>query len=202
VGGGLIILAEIIETEGPVAEEEAVAAWEAVAAEAEVIGQDIEVAAQEVEAQGKAIFNEIEQALESGEVEEVSTACEENPGAWESENESMSETAQEYQSQITGKGPGEVYRVGDVKFDGYSDGTLLDAKGPGYAKFVQADGTFQPWFKGADSLLDQAQRQVAAAGGTPIVWHVAEEPAAEAIRNLLSENGVSGVQVVWTPVAP
>jgi hypothetical protein len=81
--GGLIILEEIVETEGPVVEEEAVAAGEAIAAEAEVIAQKVEVVAQEVEAEGEAILNEIEEALGDGEVEETAPECPDDEGPGE-----------------------------------------------------------------------------------------------------------------------
>ena len=72
----------------------------------------------------------------------------------------MSDRAAAYQSRITGRLPDVGYTVKGVKFDGFDDaaGVLLDAKGPGYATFVR-NGQFQPWFRGADGLVDQAQRQ-------------------------------------------
>jgi hypothetical protein len=42
-----------------------------------------------------------------------------------------------------------VYRVNGVKFDGYANGVLQEAKGPGYAQFVR-NGEFQPWFLSAE----------------------------------------------------
>ncbi|MEA1649361.1 Tox-REase-5 domain-containing protein [Nitrospirillum sp. BR 11164] len=122
------------------------------------------------------------------------------PGFWKSVNESMSERASSYQAQITGR-PGEAYMVDGVKFDGFADGTLLDAKGPGYASFVK-DGKFRSFFRGQDSLLDQALRQTRAADGTPITWHVAEPEAATAMRNLLKQNDIEGITVVHTPMNP
>jgi hypothetical protein len=116
----------------------------------------------------------------------------------------MSERAASYQTQITGRGPGWAYRVGDVKFDGYLNGVLVDAKGPGYARFVTdaTQGEFQSWWRGKDALLNEAIRQTAAAGSWPIEWHVAESTAYEAIKNLLSNNGITGIQVIFTPPAP
>ena len=61
------------------------------------------------------------------------------------------------------------------------------------------NGSFRPWFHGADALVDQARRQVAAAGGAPIQWHFAEESAANATRSLFTEQGVTGIQVLFTP---
>jgi hypothetical protein len=123
------------------------------------------------------------------------------PGKWQNARESMSPRAARYQKQITGAPPGKVYKVGDVKFDGYKNGTLLDAKGPGYEWAVK-NGQFIRKYKGAESLLDQAQRQVRAANGTPIRWEVAEAKTVEAIRNMFRKNGITGIDVVHTPAVP
>lgn len=88
--------------------------------------------------------------------------------------------------------------VNGVKLDGIVNDVLQEAKGPGYATFVR-NGTFQPWFRGADALVSQARRQVTAAGGAPIQWHFAEEAAANATRALFSERGITGIQVLFTP---
>jgi filamentous hemagglutinin len=112
----------------------------------------------------------------------------------------MSERAAAYQTQITGR-TGESYVVNGVKFDGVGAKGLVDAKGPGYANFVK-DGQFQPWFKGKQALLDQAERQIAAANGAPITWHVAEAEAATAIQNLLRSKGIQNITVVHTPPVP
>ncbi|WP_437293714.1 Tox-REase-5 domain-containing protein [Sorangium sp. So ce426] len=85
-----------------------------------------------------------------------------------------------------------------MKFDGIVNGVLQEAKGPGYAAFVR-NGTFQPWFQGAEALVSQAQRQVTAAGGAPIQWHFAEEAAANATRTLFNREGIKGIQVLFTP---
>jgi RHS repeat-associated protein len=121
------------------------------------------------------------------------------PGVWISTNESMSARAASYQQFVTGADPGQAYLVNGVKFDGFSGGTLLDAKGPGYATFVNSAGEFKPFFNGADSLLDQAGRQIEAAQGVPIQWHVAEPQAASAMRNLLQNAGHDGIDVIHTP---
>lgn len=61
------------------------------------------------------------------------------------------------------------------------------------------DGAFQPWFRGAQKLIDQAQRQARAAAGTPIVWSVAEKPAVSTIRRLPDDEGIVGITVVRVP---
>jgi hypothetical protein len=124
------------------------------------------------------------------------------PGGFAETPESMSERAAQYQAEVTGTTPGQSYVVDGVKFDGFADGTLLDAKGPGYEQFVDASsGSFKPWYRGADQLVQQAERQLLAAGDTPITWHVAEGRAASAIEDLLAENGIGGIVVTWTPAA-
>jgi RHS repeat-associated protein len=128
----------------------------------------------------------------------TSDAAESGPGVWASASESMSGRATAYQEQITGRAAGSVYKVNGVKFDGYADGALQEAKGPGYAQFVK-NGEFQPWFRGSAGLVSQAERQVAAAGGTPITWLVAEQPAVAAINNLFEANTIAGINVVYVP---
>jgi RHS repeat-associated protein len=120
------------------------------------------------------------------------------PGNWTAVNEGMSGRAAAFQREATGVPNGMGYVVNGVKFDGYQGGSLLDAKGPGYAKFVK-NGEFLPWYNGADSLVAQAQRQLAAAGGTPIDWRVAEPEAATAMRNLFANNGITGINVATWP---
>lgn len=120
------------------------------------------------------------------------------PGAYARVMESMSARAAIYQSKVTGTLPEVGYIVHGVKFDGFRGGVLLDAKGHGYANFVK-DGKFVSWFNGANALVDQARRQVAAAGGTRIQWHFAEESAANAARALLTNNGVKGIDVIYSP---
>lgn len=131
------------------------------------------------------------------------------PGQWGPAKESMKPPARRYQEQITGHSADDAYWVGGmstksggVKFDGFKDGVLLEAKGPGYAKFFEE---LEPkdWFRhsGAQGLIEQARRQLSRTQGTgiPIRWHVAEESAAEAIRLLLDEAKVRGIEVVHTP---
>lgn len=123
------------------------------------------------------------------------------PGGWQPVNESMSDRARAYQEQITGHSSSEAYVVGGVKFDGYRDGVLIDAKGPGYDWAVK-DGEFIPNYRGAQAMVDQATRQVAAANGTPIEWDVAEPQAKEAIQTLLEDNGITGITVRYVPPRP
>ena len=130
------------------------------------------------------------------------------PGQWGPAHESMSKRAARYQEQICGQPVSEAYWVGGVgrnsggvKFDGFKDGVLLEAKGPGYANKFDDKLNPKKWFEhsGAAQLVEQAKRQFIAARGVPIRWHVAEKKAAEAIRELLKNESVTGVEVVHTP---
>jgi len=82
---------------------------------------------------------------------------------------------------------------------------LLEAKGPGYAKFFE-DLEPKRWFRhsGAKALIEQARRQLDSVRGKsiPIRWHVAEVDAADAIRKLLDGASISGIEVVHTLPLP
>nr|WP_128800218.1 restriction endonuclease fold toxin 5 domain-containing protein [Corallococcus coralloides] len=110
------------------------------------------------------------------------------PGKWVQVNESMSDRARDYQAQVTGAPKGSAYRlkVGDeeVDFDGYDlvDDLLLEAKGPGYAKFIQDSMSMKEFYRGFDKVLAQAERQFNVAGGRRIRWIVAEERFATFLR--------------------
>jgi len=130
------------------------------------------------------------------------------PGQWGPAQESMSKRAARYQEQISGQPVSEAYWVGGVgrnsggvKFDGFKDGVLLEAKGPGYANKFDDKLRPQKWFapSGARQLADQADRQLKAAPGVSIRWHVAEKKAADAIRELLKGRGIQEIEVVHTP---
>jgi len=125
------------------------------------------------------------------------------PGQWSPVKESMSRRAARYQEQISGRPMGESYIVRGVRFDGFKDGVLLEAKGLGYANKFTAQMSPKKWFtKGAEGLRDQAVRQSLAANGVPIRWHVAEAKAADAIRAILKKAEVYGIDVIHTPVLP
>jgi hypothetical protein len=123
----------------------------------------------------------------------------------------MSERARRYQEQITGHTADEAYWVGGVgrnsggvKFDGFKNGVLEDAKGPGYANKFLDNLEPKEWFRhsGAQGLVDQARRQLSAAKGVPIRWYVAEEKTAKALRKLLANNEVKGIEVIFEPPLP
>lgn len=133
------------------------------------------------------------------------------PGQWAPSREAMSRRAARYQQQISGRPVDEAYwvggtnpKAGGVKFDGFQDGVLLEAKGPGYANKFLDSLEPKPWFKysGAEQLRQQAVRQFKAAKGVPIRWHVAEKSAADAIQELLNGAKLRGIEVVHTPALP
>jgi hypothetical protein len=131
------------------------------------------------------------------------------PGQWGPARESMKPLARRYQEQITGHSADDAYWVGGVgvksggvKFDGFKNGVLLEAKGPGYAKFFD-DLAPKDWFEhsGARELIEQADRQarMVRGRGIPIEWHVAEARATAALRRLLDGADIEGIKVVHTP---
>ena len=96
---------------------------------------------------------------------------------------------------------------GGVKFDGFKDGVLLEAKGLGYAAFFEDSLAPEYWYKKsgkAEDLIDQARRQRAIVRGMDIriEWHVAEEHAANTIRKLLEGRGFTEIIVIHTPARP
>ena len=89
-----------------------------------------------------------------------------------------------------------------VAFDGFKEGVLIEAKGPGYAQFLKADGSgWQEFFTGWEPMRRQLERQVSAAAGTPVQWHVAEEGVARFIRKYVTDQGLP-VEVIWTAATP
>ena len=131
------------------------------------------------------------------------------PGQWGPAKESMKPPARRYQEQITGHSADEAYWVGGmstaeggVKFDGFKDGVLLEAKGPNYANKFEDSLDPKFWFanSGAAEMVKQAQRQIESVRGMgiPIEWHVAEAKVAEAIELLFERNQISEIRVVHT----
>jgi len=106
-----------------------------------------------------------------------------------------------YQSQITGLAPGLEVKLNDVRFDGCreADGTMLEAKGPGYANKMDGPQDWKYWFIGAEDIEDQMQAQSGAAVGRIVEWHFAAQPVADYFRNYAQENGLSNIIVIYTP---
>ncbi|WP_132993102.1 hypothetical protein [Gordonia zhaorongruii] len=133
---------------------------------------------------------------------EVGIKFSEKAKGWEATAPKASETARRYNRQITLVPSGYVYRTGDVAFNGREkDGTLLLVYGPGYDAHVARDGAFDPEWAGTEQMVEQVKKAHAAAGGTNVRMVFAEAEAADAARELLTANGVTGVEVVVVPLA-
>jgi hypothetical protein len=123
------------------------------------------------------------------------------PGKWVQVNEAMSDRARDYQAQVTGAPKGSAYRVrqGDeeVDFDGYDpkEDLLLEAKGPGYAKFIKDDMSQKEFFRGFRKMIEQAKRQFDLVEGTRIRWYVAEKRLGDFLRRAFGEEGIE-IEVV------
>ncbi len=88
----------------------------------------------------------------------------------------------------------------DVFFDDcrHSDGTMIEAKGPGYLEMLEK-GTFFPWQGVEWKILDQADRQVEAAGPRTVVWYFAEEKVADYVRALFLKEKIE-ITVRYAPM--
>ena len=117
-------------------------------------------------------------------------------GKWVNVVESMSERAIAFQELVSGgiKAGASFLRNG-VKFDflDVARKVLIDAKGPGYANFVKADGTFYNWFEGAKAMVEQAKRQKTAANGLKIEWVFKEQKALDATKALFKDKNVTWI---------
>lgn len=114
-----------------------------------------------------------------------------------------SERAIAYQSQISGLPPGLEVRLNGVGFDGCreADGTMLEAKGPGFADKMRGPDTWPDWYRFVQETKDQMQRQYDAAAGRTVEWHFAEQPVADFFRRYAEDNGLSNIVVIYTPPA-
>jgi hypothetical protein len=114
--------------------------------------------------------------------------------------ESMSRNSGLYQRFATGTRAGWAWlaRTGEyfAKFDGFRKGIFLEAKGSGYAKLLTQEATK---YNVAQRLVDQAWRQLHAAGGTPIRWLFEEKKAADIVRELFQEwkFGIDAIHLPW-----
>ncbi|WP_404362062.1 Tox-REase-5 domain-containing protein [Corallococcus coralloides] len=121
------------------------------------------------------------------------------PGKWRPATEHMEDAARKYQAQITNAPEGQVYDVDSVKFDGFTHGVLLEAKGPGYEKFLELAVEQGGWFEGFTDMVRQAKRQQRVARGVPLEWHFAERKVADYVRALFKRNGLGRIPVHFTP---
>lgn len=129
------------------------------------------------------------------------------PGRWKYKTPTTeSRDALDYQEQVTGQPAWRVYDIDGVEFDGFTGSELLEAKGPGYARFFNKDGTPKSWYvssSGFQELLAQARNQsrIAARLKLSLTWHVAEAEVASALRVIFDGRGWTNITVVDTPLA-
>jgi hypothetical protein len=114
------------------------------------------------------------------------------PGVWE--KSSKRPKGVEYQEQISGVERGNEYKVEEVMFDGYDSKRkiLLDAKD--WERWPPADRDF--WNK---NTLNEAIRQVKAAKGISIEWHVSTIEKATILKRFLRENNILQINIIYTP---
>jgi len=126
------------------------------------------------------------------------------PGRWTYKKPTTaSQRSLDYQEQVTGRPAWWVYMVGNLEFDGIKLGELLEAKGPGYCSFFNADGTPKSWYKKSgkfDEMLEQARKQSQGARqlGLPVSWYVADANVAQFLRELFEENNWKNITVHHT----
>jgi len=130
----------------------------------------------------------------------ITEAFNRQPGRWLDDfqgGSNMSKQALEYEARACNKDPGKGYYKDNVQFDGYENSKLVDAKY--YPKDSKMTKSLQGenYFVG-NKLLDQARRQLRAAGSTSIEWRVASEEAASKIRQLFQANDIN-ITVVFFP---
>ena len=118
----------------------------------------------------------------------------------------MSERSRKFQHKVTKAPAGWVYRVvrdGEkADFDGFDEGILRETKGLGYDRHFDAKLDPKPYFKGARRLVRQAERQLTVANGVRIRWHVAEPRMVDILKRLFRTNGITGIDIVYTPPSP
>lgn len=125
------------------------------------------------------------------------------PGTWMVETENLSQADRAYEQLVTNGVPSGIsYKVpaawrkfGYVKFDGYQNGTLIDAKNQALTdSMFTAEGKLQKW---VTSPLKQAKDQARAAGDVPITWYVSDERAATAFKYMMADNDIKGITVIF-----
>ncbi len=77
----------------------------------------------------------------------------------------------------------------------HTTGTMVDAKGPGYANLLTYDKVNASV---AEKLLDESARQLAALGARQLRWYFAEPEAAESVRKLFREKdkGRESIEII------
>jgi hypothetical protein len=126
------------------------------------------------------------------------------PGRWTYKKPTTdSQDALDYQEQVTGRPAWWVYMIGKLEFDGIRGKELLEAKGPGYCSFFNADGTPKYWYVNSgkfEQMMRQAEEQskLAQRVGLPLTWHVADAKVVEFLREEFKNRGLSNTTVRHT----
>ena len=105
---------------------------------------------------------------------------------------------------MTGRPAWYVYMIEELEFDGFNGKTLLEAKGPGYRAFFNADGTPKYWYFQSEKfreMVEQARRQSQAAERLklPLIWHVADAEVAKFLAQTFKERDWRNITVRHTP---
>jgi hypothetical protein len=108
----------------------------------------------------------------------VKRAETQGPGKWV--EVSRSSLGLEHQSKMSGQAiinrDGKYYireyELNGVKFDDFKDGKLYDYKGSQGNLLKNREGEFKDWARAKREAYEEAQRQVTAAQGIPVVWKV------------------------------
>jgi hypothetical protein len=131
-------------------------------------------------------------------------------------DKSKVDRAAEYQAQISSiVNPGKSLPIGlavelpnplggkPVSFDDcrQSDGTMIEAKGPGYLDMLLRS-TEYPWKGAEDDMVWQARRQLMAAGGRAVEWYFAEDVVAEYMRHVFEKEGLASIVIKVVPPPP
>jgi hypothetical protein len=116
-----------------------------------------------------------------------------------------SERALQYQEQITGLPRGLAVQLNGVVFDGCreDDGTMLEAKGPGYQWAMRGPDQWMTNYTGLGDIMSQAAAQSKAAETTSrqVEWHFAEQPVADYFRDQFAAEKWNNITVFYTPYA-
>ncbi|WP_406159692.1 ricin-type beta-trefoil lectin domain protein [Streptomyces canus] len=128
------------------------------------------------------------------------------PGRWMAETENMSQADRAYEQLMTNGVPAGIsYKVpaswrksGYVKFDGFQNGKLIDAKNQALNdRMFTAEGKLQSW---VTEPLKQAKDQARAVGNDwEIIWYVSDERTATAFRYMMADNGITNITVIFKP---
>ncbi|WNG52978.1 hypothetical protein F0U60_46835 [Archangium minus] len=136
------------------------------------------------------------------------TASTQGAGRWTYKKPTTSsKRSLDYQEQVTGRPAWWVYMIGRVEFDGIKAGKLLEAKGPGYCSFFNADGSPKYWYRKSgkfNEMMQQAENQskMAQQLGMPLTWHVADAKVADFLRKEFARNGWKNTTVIHTRPTP